>query len=339
VINAKGEILYDSPSVERILGYRQGELVGKSIFSMFILTISSTSGYYQEGFPRAWKESFSRVRFRHRDGSWRVLESLGSHRNRSGTVIGIINSRDISEGRQMEEIVQRMAFYDTLTGLPNRNMLYDRLLNAIRTDSGEGKPMALLLMDLNHFKEINDTLGHHRGDLLLKDMGVRLKSVLFEPDIVARLIGDEFAILLPKLATAEDIKLVIQNQDVLQLPFMIENLPVAVEASIGVALYPDHGQNPDSLLQRADIAMYTAKGIGGSYVIYDTKYDEHSPRRLALIGELRQAIEKDQLFLHYQPKISFKTHSVIGVEALVRWQHRNMALCLRSIHFTAEQTD
>ena len=118
------------------------------------------------------------------------------------------------------------------------------------------------------------------------------------------------------------------------LLFIIEGLPVVVEASIGVALYPDHGENPDSLLQRADIAMYTAKGIGGTYVIYDTKYDEHSPRRLALIGELRQAIEKDQLFLHYQPKISFKTGT--GSSVWKRWfagSTRNTASCLRTSSF------
>lgn len=258
------------------------------------------------------------------DKSIRWMETQGQvHRDSTGKGVRMTGiTQDITERKQMEEMVQRMAFYDTLTNLPNRNMLYDRLLNAIRTDNGEGKPMALLLMDLDRFNEINDTLGHHRGDLLLKEVGMRLKSVLFEPDIVARLGGDEFAILLPRLANVENIGVVIQKiQNVLQPLFIIEGLPVAVEASIGVALYPDHGENPDSLLQRADIAMYTAKGIGGSYAVYDTKHDEHSPRRLALIGELRQAIELNQLFLHYQPKISFKTKNVIGVEALVRWQH------------------
>jgi diguanylate cyclase (GGDEF)-like protein/PAS domain S-box-containing protein len=268
-----------------------------------------------------YRVDFRIVRF---DRSIRWLESQGQvHRDSSGKEVRMTGiTQDITERKQMEEMVQRMAFYDTLTDLPNRNMLHDRMLNAIRTDSGEGKPMALLLMDLDRFNEINDTLGHHRGDLLLKEVGVRLKSVLFEPDIVARLGGDEFAILLPRLAEIENVGVVIQKvQNVLQPPFIIEGLQVVVEASIGVAIYPDHGENPDSLLQRADIAMYTAKGIGGSYAIYDTKYDEYSPRRLALIGELRQAIEKDQLFLHYQPKISFKTHRVIGVEALIRWQH------------------
>jgi diguanylate cyclase (GGDEF)-like protein/PAS domain S-box-containing protein len=229
---------------------------------------------------------------------------------------------DITERKQAEELVQHMADYDTLTELPNRNHLYDRLLNVIRNDEGQGNPFALLLMDLDRFKEINDTLGHHRGDLLLQQVGARLKRLLFTPDLVARLGGDEFAILLPRLAKVEDIHVVIQKiQSALQPPFMIDGLPIAVEASIGVALYPEHGGNPDSLLQRADVAMYTAKQTGRNCVIYDSKDDQYSPRRLALMGELRRAIDHEQLRLYYQPKIDLKTRRVVGVEALVRWQH------------------
>lgn len=229
---------------------------------------------------------------------------------------------DVTERKHAEELVQHMVYHDTLTELPNRNHLYDRLLNVIRIDEGRGEPFALLLMDLNRFKEINDTLGHHRGDLLLQQVGSRLKSLLFQPDLVARLGGDEFAVLLPRLARLEDIHRVIQKiEAALQQPLIIEGLPMAVEASIGVAFYPDHGENPDTLLQRADIAMYTAKQTGRSYVIYDPKYDQHSPRRLALIGELRNAIDHDQLRLHFQPKIDLKTRRVVGIEALVRWQH------------------
>jgi diguanylate cyclase (GGDEF)-like protein/PAS domain S-box-containing protein len=281
----------------------------------------------EEAVDRATKEraAFSTgFRIVRPNGDIRWLETHGQvypdGTDKAVRMIGV--TQDITERKQAEATIQHMAFYDTLTKLPNRNKLYDCLLNAIRTDSGQGKPMAVLLMDLDHFKEINDTLGHQRGDLLLKEVGVRLKSVLFEPDVVARLGGDEFAILLPKLASPDDINLVIQKIiTAVGAPFMIESLPIAVEASIGVALYPDHGENPDSLMQRADVAMYRAKESGSGYLIYDAKHDQHSPRRLSLIGELREAIEKDHLFLHYQPKISLKTKRVIGVEALVRWQH------------------
>ncbi|HET6466559.1 MAG TPA: EAL domain-containing protein, partial [Nitrospiria bacterium] len=223
--------------------------------------------------------------------------------------------------KQAEEMIQYMAYYDTLTALPNRNRLYDRLLNTIRTDAGAGKSFALLLMDLDQFKEINDTLGHHRGDLLLQQVGSRLQGALRPSDVVARLGGDEFAVMLPLSGSGDAVLVAQKVMKALEPPFMIEGLPVAVEASIGIALYPEHGANPDSLVQRADVAMYAAKQTGSGYVVYHTQYDRHSPRRLALIGELRQAIERDQLFLHYQPKIDLKTRRVIGVEALVRWKH------------------
>jgi len=146
--------------------------------------------------------------------------------------------------------------------------------------------------------------------------------VIREEDTAARLGGDEFAILLPRLAASEHINIVIQKiLKSLETPFFIENIPVAVEASIGIALYPDHGINPDSLLQRAEVAMYAAKQSASIYAVYDPKHDQHSPRRLSLMGELRQAIDNNQLLLYYQPKIDLRTNRVNGVEALVRWQH------------------
>ncbi len=223
---------------------------------------------------------------------------------------------------QAEKMIQHMAFYDTLTDLPNRNMLYDRLLNAIRTDAGKGKPSALLLVNLNHFKEINDTLGHDRGDQILQQVGRRVREVIFEQDIVARLGGDEFGILLLNMANAKDIDVAIQKiLKALDPPFLIEDLPIRVEAGIGIALYPDHGRAAEILFRRADIALHASKQAGISYTVYDPAQDKHSPQRLALMGELHHAIEHGELLLFYQPKISLKTRRVIGVEALVRWKH------------------
>jgi diguanylate cyclase (GGDEF)-like protein/PAS domain S-box-containing protein len=314
-----------NPGMERITGVSEDKALGKGAFDIFSpFQETAESRFFSETLAGKTIVAEEKLYTISGTGKQGFFEGHFSPlRDESGDIMGgLAIIRDITERKRAEETIQHMAFYDTLTELPNRNMLYDRLLNAIRTDSGRGKPMALLLMDLDHFKEINDTMGHHRGDLLLKELGSRLKCVLFAPDTVARLGGDEFTVLLPRLAKLEDIHVVIQKiQDALKSPFMIEGQPVEVEASIGVALYPDHGENPDSLLQRADVAMYRAKETGSGYLIYDVKFDEHSPRRLALIGELRQAIEKDQLFLHYQPKINLKTKYVIGVEALVRWQH------------------
>jgi diguanylate cyclase (GGDEF)-like protein len=217
---------------------------------------------------------------------------------------------------------QHQALHDALTGLPNRTLLHDRIGQAIRQADRELVPAALLLLDLDRFKEVNDTLGHHYGDQLLVQVGDRLRGRLREVDTVARLGGDEFAVLLPRIQTAEGAVAVAGKlQAAFDEPFMLDDLALDVDISIGIALYPEHGSDPDELLQRADIAMYVAKDTHAGFVLFDPKQDQHSPRRLALLGELRRAIDHQQLVLHYQPKVDAHTGQMLGVEALVRWQH------------------
>ncbi|NKE73439.1 EAL domain-containing protein [Nitrospiraceae bacterium HYJII51-Mn-bac16s-1-B09] len=226
------------------------------------------------------------------------------------------------EHRKSEVMVKHLAYHDALTVLPNRTLLQDRLQAAITAAQFGNYPLALLLMDLNRFKEINDTLGHHRGDYLLQQVGLLLSDILFEPNLVARLGGDEFAVLLPRLTGKDDIHAVAQKiLHALEKPMMIEGLPIEVELGIGIAIYPDHGANPETLLQRADVAMYTAKENGNGYAIYEEKLNQYSPRRLVLLGELRHAIDKNELLLHFQPKVDLESDCVVGVEALARWQH------------------
>jgi diguanylate cyclase (GGDEF)-like protein len=230
--------------------------------------------------------------------------------------------REVGVRKQAEELIQHMAYYDTLTELPNRNRLYDRLLNAIRADGGTGHPMGLILMDLDRFKEVNDTLGHDRGNGLLKEVGRRLKKALYDQDTVARLGGDEFAVWLPRIADSKHIDLVVEKiRAALKSPFIIENIPVMVEASLGIALYPEHGADAETLFRRADVAMYQAKRSGIGHVVYSQKEDRYNPVRLALMGELSYAIEQNELLLNYQPKIDLKSRRIIGVEGLVRWKH------------------
>jgi diguanylate cyclase (GGDEF)-like protein len=222
--------------------------------------------------------------------------------------------------QQAESKIQYMAFYDALTDLPNRNMFYERLRDAIRTSARDGGSWALLLMDLDRFKDINETLGHARGDLLLQQVGARLQSILAEPAVIARLGGDEFGVLLPRQAL-QDVTLVAKTiLKGFEAPFSVEALPIAVEASIGIALYPEHGTDADRLMQGADVALYAAKRSGG-YVTYNPERDQRSPRRLAILGDLREAIERDRLTLHYQPKIDCTSGEVSGAESLLRWHH------------------
>jgi diguanylate cyclase (GGDEF)-like protein len=225
------------------------------------------------------------------------------------------------ERRQADEMIRYLAYHDGLTNLPNRTLLLDRLQQAILAGQREKKSVAFLLMDLDRFKEINDTLGHHRGDLLLQQVGKRIRDMLRESDTIARLGGDEFAMLFPGTSMKGALLAAQKILESLESPFVIEGITINMEASIGAATFPEHGANADTLMQRADVAMYMAKQTGSGYAVYDPRFDLHSPRRLALMGELRSAIQDGQLFLYYQPKIDLRTRRMMGVEALVRWQH------------------
>ena len=214
------------------------------------------------------------------------------------------------------------SLHDALTNLPNRTLLADRFEQALRVGIRAGSTTGLLLLDLDRFKEINDTFGHHYGDELLTQIGPRLRAVLRDSDTVARLGGDEFAVLLPDVtdlaaATAVAAKL----RRVLSTPFRVEGVNLDVEVSIGVVLSGEHGADATTLLQHADIAMYVAKAQNLGVFAYHPDVDRHTPARLALVGELRAALERNELVMHYQPKISISTGEVVGAEALVRWQH------------------
>ena len=228
--------------------------------------------------------------------------------------------------RQAEEN-ERLALHDHLTGLPNRALFLDRLDHALRASTRTGSGVAVLLMDLDRFKEVNDTLGHHSGDLMLKELAHRLSGVVRPTDTIARLGGDEFALLLPNV-TQPDAGVALAERIALALddPFVIDGLPLEAEASIGIALYPDHGEDVETLLQRADVAMYMAKETKAHYAVYDADVDNYRPERLVLVAELRRAIENRELVLHYQPKATLVDGTVRGVEALVRWQHPERGL-------------
>ncbi|MBA3005216.1 MAG: EAL domain-containing protein [Proteobacteria bacterium] len=227
----------------------------------------------------------------------------------------------------LEYQVMHDATHDSLTDLPNRVLLLDRLDQAIHTAFREQQRLALLILDLDHFKDINDTLGHHSGDQVLKYVALRLQGVMRKSDTLARLGGDEFAIMVPLAQERNDVHIVVEKiQNAFISPFIVGGLSLDVQASIGIAIFPKHGKDVDTIMQRADVAMYVAKQNKEGFAIYSPKLDKHTPKRLTLMGELRQAIENGDLVLHYQPKINISGNSTIGVEALVRWQHAEHGL-------------
>jgi diguanylate cyclase (GGDEF)-like protein len=218
--------------------------------------------------------------------------------------------------------LRHQALHDTLTDLPNRASLYQRVRRVTGGVRAHGGLAGLLLIDLDRFKEVNDTLGHDHGDVLLREVADRLREALRRGDTLARLGGDEFAVLLRDLpdrgAAAE---LAGRLLSALERPFVVRGVTVQLEASIGVALCPDHGTDVTTLVQRADVAMYEAKREQGHIRLYDAGRDPYSPERLERLGELRHALVSEELVLHYQPKIAVAGGEVTGVEALVRWQH------------------
>ena len=199
------------------------------------------------------------------------------------------------ERKRGEEAVLHQALHDTLTGLPNRRLFQDRVSQAIALARRSGGPPGILLLDLDGFKEVNDTLGHHAGDALLQELGTRLASCVRSCDTVARLGGDEFGFLLIDVDASRAAQLVARIRNVLVEPFTLQRLSLQVEASIGIALYPDHGTNVDVLLQRADVAMYVAKRSGSGSAFYDPGKDENTAIRLTRASEARQAVEREGL--------------------------------------------
>jgi diguanylate cyclase (GGDEF)-like protein len=217
--------------------------------------------------------------------------------------------------------------HDPLTELPNRLLFHDRVHQAILGATRTGNRVAVLVLDVDRFKEINDALGHHMGDLLLYELGYRLTETLRQSDSVARLGGDEFAILLPELDGEDDaLAAAGKIRAALSAPIAVRDVSLEVEASAGIALYPDHGLDPESLLQHADVAMYNAKRAKSGFELYAEARHEFSPDRLKLVQDLRGGIAQGQLELHYQPKVRLSDNRVVGVEALCRWNHPEQGL-------------
>jgi diguanylate cyclase (GGDEF)-like protein len=248
------------------------------------------------------------------------------------TVVGVlyvalnVGLRRLVRGlRDQVAATQQVALHDGLTNLPNRVLFHDRAAHAIRGAARSGDKLAVMLLDLDRFKEINDTLGHEKGDGFLVEVARRLQLSLRASDTIARLGGDEFGLLVPVLDTGDAQRVANRLLGQLEQPFNVGDLSLRARGSVGIALYPDDGSDTETLLRKADVAMYAGKQVHLP-VLYSPEHDHYSPERLLLIGELKRAIEEDELVVHYQPVVDVSHGRVQGLEALVRWQHPERGL-------------
>ncbi len=250
----------------------------------------------------------------------RVLRSL---------ILENVTIRRIAEAalRQQSELNEYQATHEALTDLPNRVLFRDRIDRAILAADRQSTGVAVLMVDLNRFKDVNDTLGHHGGDALLKELAPRLRDAVRTSDTVARLGGDEFGLILPGQSEPALVVLALERiTEAIERPVVLDGLPLGIEASIGIAFYPDNGTEVETLLQCADSAMYRAKDERLTHAFYEASSYRHDPERLTLVSDLRRAIRDSELVLHYQPKATLDSGEVASVEALVRWQHPERGL-------------
>jgi diguanylate cyclase (GGDEF)-like protein/PAS domain S-box-containing protein len=327
VIGPDQLVTWQAPSLERVLGFHPDILLGRPL----------TAIVHQDDVPlveRFLKASLERpgsrtinARFRHADGGWRHVEAVADNRLHDPAVRGVVlNMRDITERKQLEDELRHQAFHDSLTGLANRPLFEDRLSHAVARARRQDRGFAVLFLDLDDFKTINDSLGHARGDELLRAAATRIGSILRPSDTAARLGGDEFAVLVELIDSERDPEMIAERiLDALALPFLIAGRELRVTASVGVATW-DGKASVEDLLRNADTAMYAAKADGKATIRkFEPTMHDRVLERLELTGELRTALESGQFELDYQPIMELETGEVAGVEALVRWRHPDRA--------------
>jgi diguanylate cyclase (GGDEF)-like protein/PAS domain S-box-containing protein len=333
IIAADSTIRYQSPSVYRVMGYDPQSLIGTKLFDMV----------HPEDLPRVVNllsqilddpvvhPELLEFRWRHRDGTWLNVETLLSDLSLHPEVGGIVlNTRDISERKVFEQQLAHQAFHDSITGLANRALFRDRVEHALERQQRDDRPIAVLFMDIDDFKTINDSLGHAAGDELLTEVGERLKGCLRAADTAARLGGDEFGMLLEDAGYERAAEVAQRVMNTLEKPFYLEDKQVFVRASVGIAIGDEDRKGmkgAEELLRNADVAMYTAKSQGKArYQVFERAMHTAVLERLELKADLQRAVEAGQFTLVYQPVIVLATGAVSGVEALVRWQHPHRGL-------------
>ncbi len=313
-----------NPAVVKLFGYLEEEMVGQPVDALIATTHRSAFvNYLQRRLKLDLPASgVHETMGKRKNGSLFPLEFVVSSMHIGSHHLFIATMRDISERKAHTDALEYQALHDALTGLPNRSLFGDRLRQALLSARRNQRMFGVLLLDLDRFKDINDALGHDRGDSLLQEVTARLRGVLRATDTIARLGGDEFAVLTTDAKHPDDVVSTARKiLAALEGPFAIGDQMVETGASIGIALYPVHGDDPGTLLRRADVAMYVAKRSGGGCSLYAPEQEAQSLRRSGLAGELRRSIPQGEMTLHYQPQVLLATGKVYSVEALVRWNH------------------
>ena len=323
-IDQSGIIDSANPAVVKLFGYSEQELIGQQAEILIATTHRSAFvNYLQRRLKVDIPVSAAHETMGKRNnGSLFPLEFVVSSMQVGSRHLFIATMRDISERKAHTDALEYQALHDALTGLPNRSLFGDRLRQALLSARRNQKMFGVLLLDLDRFKDINDALGHDRGDSLLQEVTARLRGVLRATDTIARLGGDEFAVLTTDAKHPDDVVAGARKiLAALEGPFAIADQMVETGASIGIAMYPIHGDDPSTLLRRADVAMYVAKRAGGGHAVYAPEQEAQTLRRSGLAGELRRSIPQGELVLHYQPQVTLATGAIRSVEALVRWNH------------------
>jgi diguanylate cyclase (GGDEF)-like protein/PAS domain S-box-containing protein len=324
VIDASSTVRWVAESAQRMLGYEPGALVGRQIAELVHRDDAGRAArFLADAAGEAGRVGTVSLRLRGADGAYRQLEAIADNRLADPLIDGILlNLRDVSERLALEERLRHQAFHDSLTGLANRALFEDRLAHALARVRRHGGRVAVLFVDLDDFKTVNDSLGHAVGDELLKATARRLEDALRAHDTAARLGGDEFAALLEDLSDeAQAVEVAERVRRALEPALTIGGRRLAPSASIGVA-YPDAGASADDVLRNADLAMYAAKDRGKAQVArFESAMHEQVVERLELGGELGSALANEELALVYQPLVDLQTGAITGVEALLRWDH------------------
>jgi diguanylate cyclase (GGDEF)-like protein/PAS domain S-box-containing protein len=351
LIDTSGTLRFVSSSVRTVLGWSPERFVGQPVAdlvhpddSALALTLTLPVAAATSGDAVPADTETTTLRVRHAEHGWRRLEvSVSDRRDDPEISALVLTARDVTDRYVLQRRLAHQALHDGLTGLPNRAALVEAGEDLLSQVNGSGDALSVVLMDLDRFKEINDTLGHSYGDRLLTNVAQRLQGLLRTGDMLARLGGDEFAVLMPGLDRHAAPAAARRLLDAFVESFTIDGLDLDVQASIGVAV-ADHGPPPnergiDALLREADIAMYTAKEVQTGVEVYDPEADIHTRSRLVLLSELRRGMVEGQIVLHYQPKIALGTGELVGVEARVRWEHPTRGMLLPE-HFLSivEQT-